>query len=112
MTLQIGLGETVYIYDGNRRRYDERGRIIERECYAPLVVTGETKVSWVLENNVKVNKKTPGNAVLDAAGVERVMWMRANVHGIADAVRRVNVYSEEGYDLMRQIASLVGYEPK
>jgi len=112
MTLQIGLGETVYIYDGNRRRYDERGRIIERECYAPLKVVAETKISWVLENGVKVNKKTPGDAVLDAAGVERVMWMRANVHGIGDAVRRVNVYSEEGYDLIRQIASLIGYEPK
>jgi hypothetical protein len=109
MTLQIGLGETVYIYDGNRRRYDERGRIIERECYAPLVVIGETKVSWVLENGVKVNKKKPGDAVLDAEGVERALWIKEHRHKIAGIVDRLTIYQDGDYEKLRQIAEIIGY---
>lgn len=55
------IGETLYTYDTNRRVYVGQGtrRMPDPEKYwRGHVVIGENKVSWLLEDGYKVDKKT------------------------------------------------------
>lgn len=59
----IGIGSTVYIYEGNRRRYTspdgtKRSTSDPYYHYRPLEIVGETRLSWVAKTGEKINKRT------------------------------------------------------
>ncbi len=64
------IGDTVWIYDVNRREYttptpEEKargvlyGQLIWRGCWRAHKIVGETRVSWLLEWREKIPKKPP-----------------------------------------------------
>lgn len=75
------IGETLYIRDGNRRRYtNDAGEKLcspdPRYEFEPIVITGETRDSWTFERYGRlgrVNKKTGqlGGPAVGGAGESR-----------------------------------------
>lgn len=64
----LSIGSIVYLFDPNHRVYpkDENGRNkwgsnpIYREHFVPVVITGETARSWIVDryrSQIKINKK-------------------------------------------------------
>jgi hypothetical protein len=57
------IGATVYVFDDRIREYktDDGQRSFEqnkRAKYRPLTIVSETKLSWVTDNDGKINKKS------------------------------------------------------
>lgn len=54
------IGQTVWLFNCNRRVYgpDGHGAPIYREYFVPYVIKGETRTSWLLGENLKINKAT------------------------------------------------------
>jgi hypothetical protein len=76
------VGDTIWVFDENRRVYarDEKGhsvgRPIWRECWRPVPIRGETKVSWVTDFGAKINKKSPGDRVaFSEADIDRAAYV-------------------------------------
>lgn len=115
------IGETLYIRDGNRRRYTnddgtKRNSPDPRYEFEPIVITGETRDSWTFERYGRVgrvNKKTlrlggpavggPAESpfVYTAEQMEDVLWVEEHRHVIARAVQSASV------DTLRKIAALL-----
>jgi hypothetical protein len=93
------VGDTIWIFDENRRVYarDASGKMfgaaIWREHWRPTKITGETKVSWVTRDGMKINKKKPGgNVALDEAAIDRACYVKDNRHRIGVAVQWCDDY--------------------
>lgn len=108
--MSLGVGDSVWIFDENRRVYrDEDGnyssRCIFRQHFCKVKVTGETRQSWILsyQNNIKVNKKTlkykrgygrDGNLYLTEDDIDKMCWIKDNKMNIIDIVRRCDNYKK------------------
>src|SRR5689334_5612287 len=105
------LGETLYIRDGNRRRYTnddgtKRNSPDPRYEFEPIQITGETRDSWTAERYgrlVRVNKKTfklggpgvggpaEGHYAYTAEQMEDALWDQEYRYQIVDKVRHTNI---------------------
>ena len=115
----LKIGDTIYRFDINRRVYqkDANGRAtgspIYREHFSAHRIDGETKFSW-LADGFKINKKTMHENVPNYSGhqwytadeMEGAVWMHEHRHQIMRAIERAPITQ------LRQIAELVGYEPR
>ena len=110
------IGDPVWIWDINRRVYrkDESGRSmgggpIWREHFREQRIESETSRSWVTNYGLKIPKN--GKPSWEVCWTQEEINRRSYVHEasvpVSDLVRRVR-----DYDLMKQIAALVGYEEK
>lgn len=48
MTAVLAVGSTVWVFDGNRRSYDEQRRVIRARQWVEYVIIGENRASWLL----------------------------------------------------------------
>lgn len=115
------IGETLYLHDGNRRRYvkDEHGKsVMDRaSCYIPVEIVGETPKSWIAMHygrEIKINKKDLSTASLGVAysryaytaqQVEDRLWRENNQHDLVNAIRDC-----QDVQKLRQIAAILGIE--
>jgi hypothetical protein len=113
----VGIGDTLYRFDVNRRVYQKGGQFsggpIYREHFEPLKIEGENARSWVLERGWKVNKKTlrgeaasfsyGGRGFFTAEQMEADIWQHDHRHKIRDLFDRCSVAQ------LREIANLLGY---
>ena len=112
------IGDTIYKFDTNRRQYTKPadGRIWGEPIYEyhfePLLITGETKQSWLVKeygSETRVNKQTllssgaSGFQWYSEEGKAGHLWLRKNRQEIMRRFERAD------YATMRQIASLLGY---
>ena len=112
-------GETVYVFDHNRRVYEtnpetgRRGLVIYREHFVPLIVFGETPRSWLASHDGtdkwehmihKLDKKqSPDRGRwYTKAQMEDAVWLEENRRKIANVVERLSDVS-----LLKQIATLL-----
>lgn len=107
-------GDTLYSFDGNRRSHDRSkvgGGPIYELHFAPAVIVGETKVSWIMDRyDAKVNKKTLESVCQFAergyftkSAMEADIWSHHHRHKIASEVGRI------GVDQLKEIARIIGY---
>lgn len=103
----------IWVFDENRRVYrrNEQGRPVGgpiwREHWRKVTVVGETSRSWVTAWGQKIPKSGRRGVVFSEEEIDRAAYVRDNAVKIANEVRRV-----DSYDLLKQIAALVGYEEK
>lgn len=118
---EVKIGDTLYRFDQNRRRYragpDGRssGPPIYSEHFEPLVITGETKQSWLCREgygDAKVNKKTlresnGGFAYswFTKAQMEDNIWRHEHRHRIREMLDRADAAT------LRRVAEAIGYSP-
>lgn len=116
------IGQTLYIRDGNRRRYTnddgtKRSSPDPRYEFEPIVITGETRDSWTFERHGRlgrVNKKTfklGGPAVGGPAGsgyaytaeaMEDELWSGEHRRQIMRRIEHADVAT------LKKIAALLG----
>lgn len=103
----LAVGTVIFQRDENTRIYERHpdgfGRSIERYHYVPVLVTGETRVSWVLGNGAKIKKSEP-RWVYGLADVEEEIWSRAHRWRIEAALAGASFLQ------LRQIAAIIGYD--
>lgn len=107
------IGTRLYIRDANRRIRNATGGIDERARWVGYRVMSETRDSWVLDNGVKVNRKTlelrgayrPGldNRAYTEAGMADWLWREEHARNILRLVERADTAT------LRKIAELLGY---
>lgn len=106
----------VWIFDSNHRVYAPRlpgeaygrGGPIWREHWRKRSVVGETRVSWVLDNGVKVPKKrnvANDNIAFSEAEIDRRAWVQAHRFRIARAIERTS-----DYDALSYVAAIMNYD--
>jgi hypothetical protein len=118
----LKVGDKLWFYDENRRRYDKDGRHpIWRDHWVERVIVGETSRSWMVwlvgteaSWSPLLASKLPKAAFRDGraprlwarsvAEIERQEWVRTHRYPIQSKV----AYCED-YDVLVQIAKLVGY---
>lgn len=106
----LAVGKVIFQRNENERVYMHPGTFggggsIERYHYVPRLVESETRVSWVLNTGHKVSKKDL-RFVYGLADVEDDLWRRTHRHRIESALVTATP------DQLRQIAKIIGYEPK
>lgn len=105
----LQIGDTVYVYNNNRRVYpagQAGSRPIYRHHWEPLQITGINRVSYILENGIKVNKKDPGPSVLlSSQALDDRVWRHANQYTIERAVTAC-----DSADTLRAIAKLLALD--
>ena len=105
------IGKTIWVYDINLRHYrrDEKGRSygppIWRKSWRPNEVVEENRVSWILASGAKVPKKGAVGVVFSEEEIDRLAFVEENKLRISDAVRCW------GYESLKQVADLIGYQP-
>ena len=109
------VGDTVYIFNENRRVYPPApkghlwppGGPIYREHFRPVQIVGETKVSWILQyDNRKVNKKTL-EGIYTIEQVDDRCWKNDHAHKLLEYVRsNASVYQ------LKEIAALMNWHPQ
>lgn len=120
MSEEIKVGDTLWRFDSNHRQYDKPGpggRIVYRSHFVPEVITGETKMSWLVQwyQRVvwKINKKTlatamqngySGSQFYTAQGVEDDIWRNEHRCKIEGMMRGASI------DQLRQIGAILGYD--
>lgn len=110
------IGDILYCFDINRRKYDEQRRIIINHHYRSETIIGETKLSWLVGDPFyrgsisKVNKRTLAEAGKNGfggyqwftkEGMEDDLWQREHRSDIANKVRGAPV------PILRRIAALL-----
>jgi|CXWL01.1.fsa_nt_gi hypothetical protein len=111
------IGDTLYWFDGNTRVYDQPGfggRAVYAKHFVPLKIVGENNVSWILERDWKVNKKTGkgearsysygGRGFFTAEGMADDIWQHEHRHKILREVERAPL------DQIKKIAAIIGYD--
>ena len=115
----LKIGDTIFRFDGNRRVYRKNDRIggggpIYSEHFEPLKIVGENKVSWLLEQGWKANKKSlssakaleyGGRGFFTAEGMKDDIWRYEHRNKI------VRLVDQADPAILRQVAELVGYQP-
>ena len=109
--IDLAIGSTVYVFDGNYREYDRNSPDwpgpIYRKHFRPMRIVDETSRSWVLEGHPgrKINKTTLDGIYVDLEAVERAVWVERNSYRIGGIIGRLR-----DYDKLRAIAEIIGYE--
>lgn len=113
------VGDKVWIFDSNRRRYeDDKGNKLVscwyRGHFSENYIIGETKQSWIVgckgssldnRNNYKVNKKNltysttnmygkDGRLYISEEEVEQNCWLHDNRYKIREQVERCSDYDK------------------
>lgn len=111
----IGIGSTLWLFDGNRRVYGPDRRTVYREHFRPIVVFGETKQSWLCGEKwapIRVNKKTmqtkgeygvSPHVFTSKAEIDDDCWLHDKRRDIDRALMLCNDPA-----VLRQIAALLG----
>ncbi len=104
----MAVGRVIFQRDENTRVVYERsadgsGRSLERYHYVPVLVTGETRVSWTLDNGAKVKKSEP-RWVYGLKDVEEEIWVRVHRWRIEASLGAASFLQ------LRQIAAIIGYD--
>jgi len=128
----FGVGSSVWVFNENRRVYAKGlgdGHLwsssapIWREHWEPLLVVGETRVSWIIGHSLKypdVERKISKRDLADgkvigvltsAADLDAACFVHDHGRKIADRVARISG-GRKAAETLRQIAALVGYEPE
>ena len=126
-TPPLAVGSTLWIFDQNRRVYAKEklppgklwpsGPPIWREHWRPCVITGETRVSWVVDGHPstagKISKRdlaagTLRGVLTSEADLDAACYVNEHAHKIAERVQRL-AGGEQAAAVLRQIATLVGY---
>lgn len=94
------IGDTVYAFNFNRRVYSK-----EKNDHAPIydehfyevVITGETKFSWITEYGAKYKKKltqyTPySERLFTKEEKDKAVWLHDNQYKIVERVRSLTDY--------------------
>jgi hypothetical protein len=122
----VGVGSTVWIFDENRRVYAKgemmagklwpSGPPIWREHWRPVTITGETRVSWLLEGYYgrKISKRdlaagTVRGVLTSEADLDAACYVHEHASKIGDRVGRISG-GQKAAEALRQIAALVGYD--
>lgn len=115
----VRVGAIAFVYDEHHRTYrrDEAGRgvggPVERFKYRAMLVSGETKVSWLLQAHAgawAMARKVPKrdlSKVFGLADVNDALWLDANCFAVARAVERV-----KDRRTLEGVTALIGFEPK
>jgi hypothetical protein len=104
------IGETVYIFDENRRVYhrNEKGNAcaapIYREHFRPDVIVSETSVSWVTRKGHKIPKKRV--RFYTEQGMNDKCWLNDHRYQIISKIQL-----NDDPEILRKIADLIGYLP-
>lgn len=110
------IGDVLFLFDINRRVYREPGRVggggpIYAEHFRPLQIVGETKQSWLLQNDYKASKKDLANPDLRPRKYfttdQRAddIWVNDHGHRIVALLKSATAAQ------LRQVAAIVGYKP-
>lgn len=112
-------GDRVWIFDSNRRRYDDNKRVIYRAHFNPVVIEDETARSWVITyqgRRFNINKKTgeigsttyPGMSKVvyySEQEIDQACWIHDNR---AEITRKVSFCRD--YKTLRKIEALLAGE--
>ena len=117
----LKVGDTITVFDDTVRVYPKRAdgttdynsharyeaKFVQRE------IVGETKVSWVLLDRTKINKKTM-EGTYSPEGVEQAIWTHNNRHWLIEALKTIAYTPVEGdnYETLKAVADLIGYEER
>lgn len=106
MTLpKFSVGDTAYYFDLNCRVYDKNSSEypgpIYREHFREVVITGETRNSWLVGKR-KYSKN--GLGLYTAQGVDDECWKNVHAYEITRKISHISVSK------LKQIAKLIGYE--
>jgi hypothetical protein len=114
----IKVGDTIYQFDVNRRRYEGSGlsaKIIYKEHFTSSVITGETKQSWLVKEygrETRVNKAamqssngrySPSQWYTEE-GMKDNIWWHDNYYKLESVLRGCSV------EQLKKIAELIGYK--
>ena len=115
------IGQTIYIYDSNRRQYvDDNGNpsrtVNERYRYRPLEITGETSRSWIAKSGEKIGKKT--GAISGGGNFGLAMQVKWSLQEVEDELERKRLtrmmydinWNACTLDQLRQIAAVLGID--
>ena len=108
--MDLKVGDKVWIFDSNRRVYqDDKGNKLKRCWYKGYFVEreieGETKQSWIInyQGEIKVNKKTlrykaeygkDGKLHTSEEEIDRECWINDNHYEIKEKVGQCNDYDK------------------
>lgn len=92
---EVQIGDTYYMFDGNRRVYKERklgesyhiGGPLYRGHFGPVKVTGETSRSWIMGDGRKISKSKPWSLLHTAEMVDDRVWAHENRGRLIDGIR-------------------------
>lgn len=106
----LKLGDKVWVFDGNRRRYNQvdgrsSGPAIYAEHFVEQRITGETSRSWIV-NGVKYPKSDP-SALCTHEQKEDAIWVNEHRYKIIQMAERCRDAAT-----LRKIAQIVGYVEK
>ncbi|MBX9604649.1 MAG: hypothetical protein K2Y51_00390 [Gammaproteobacteria bacterium] len=118
---ELKIGDTVYFFDVNYRVYPPKkpgdmfysGPPIYRKHWREREIVGETSRSWVVGPlTTKIPKKgpPPRGWLYSPEDVERNVWINDHRRNIVRAVEKIDARAPGGYELLRQMAELVGYK--
>lgn len=104
------IGNTVYVFDMNRRVYRKDGvgaGPIWREHWRPEKVSSETSRSWVTDHGTKIPKKghDPRSFAFSLGQIESQAWVQEHRYKISSMVERCLDPVK-----LQQIAEIVGYQ--
>lgn len=119
------LGATVWVRDVNHRVYrkPESGRILssggplERGYWVTHTIESETSRSWVLSSGRKIPKSgySPPDVAMSKFELNEKIWVRANFHKVAEAVRALawgNMNRPETFTQLVRVCEAIGYPVK
>lgn len=101
MSEKLKVGDTIYMFDQNRRARDANGNVDYRGKFWSVTIVDETKQSWIVPNGfrtIRVNKatmKSAGGAYGDtfwftAESMEEDIWRTENRHRIVREIERAD----------------------
>lgn len=102
------VGDTVYCFDENRRKYNANREIIWREHFYEVKISDETPRSWIVVTGyilTKYSKKNTGfgKRLYTAEDVDNECWKNSHAYAVADLVRRAPI------EQLKKIATIIGY---
>jgi len=108
MAEQLKIGDTIYVYDVNRRYYDGERHLIARECWRPMKIVGQTRVSWITDyDRLKFPKKNDGRYLTSEQEIDEWEWVRNNVYKISSLLDLCR-----DYGTVKSIAEILDYKEK
>ena len=106
----ISIGSKLWMFDHNRRRYNEKRECIFREHFFEVEIIGETSRSWLIGSYrpLKIPKASPWGAgkLYTAKMVEDSIYENEHKYKISELIRYKATVAQ-----LRQIAEILGYQP-
>lgn len=112
----LKVGDKVFMFDGNRRRYDKDKNIVFRYHFDEAEIISETRNSWIVKywGEHKVNKKTGEfnhggmvalkGRIFNADEVEDECWLDENRMKIAN---RIIMSKIEDIEMLRAVKDVM-----